>query len=337
MPNTARPAPQALASLLLAAATHAATVLPGDLVLAIPNNGLRAITLGTSYVPLTSPLLTEIRDAVVERSGAAILAIARPSPPGFVLVRAPLVGAPTVLASGGLLNSPFGPSALVEAPNGDIYVAVIDAAPMSRIVRINHVTGGVSAISTGGALFDPRGLAFEPSGTLLVANGVAGSILRINPSNGSQTTLTPAAGLQSAIDVATTPAGAIYALDAAARRVYRVNPASGALTTLSDAGLFRAPTSLAVGPYGHLYVGDLTPPAPPDPSRTLVIRISPSTGEQDVVTVFPTLSVPPQLSFVPPRANPCPADVTADGRVDFLDLGRVLTDFGALCPKAPLP
>ncbi|MGD9691842.1 MAG: hypothetical protein AB7G17_03290 [Phycisphaerales bacterium] len=334
MHTTAR----AIAPIVMSCLAHAATVLPGDLLLSTPQDALRAIALGTTYVPVSAAVLTDVRDVVAERTGTAALALARPSPPNYALVRAPFVGgSANILASGGPLNSPFGPSALVEAPNGDIYVAVIDVAPKSRIVRIKSGTWGVTAISSGNALFDPRGLAWEPSGTLLVANGVAGSLLRVNPSTGSQTLLAPAASLQSALDVTVTPSGTIYALDGAARRIYRVHPTSGALTQISEGGLLRAPTSLAVGLYGSLYVGDLAAPTQSEPSRAMVVRISPSTGSQELVTVFPTVYAPPQVSVVPPRANPCPADITADGRVDFLDLGRVLTDFGATCPEAPLP
>ncbi len=325
-----------LALMLAATTARAATVLPGDLILAVPNEGFRGVTLGAMYVPVTHPIFVDVRDAVVDRSGRALFMIARPQSPNFAVIRAPFSGSPTRPASGGLLNSVLGPSALVEHSSGELFVAVVDSAPNARIVQVHPVSGAQTLVTTGLPLFDPRGLAFEASGALLVANGAAGSILRIDVATGSQTNLVAGGILQFAADVAVSPADVVLALDSAARRVVRVDANSGAVSVVTEGGLLRAPLSIVVGPGGQAYVGDLWAAGVGQLSRPAVIRVSLESGTQDLTCVLESPGPPPQVSIVPPPADPCPADVNDDGAVDFLDLHRVLTDYGKACPPPPL-
>ena len=101
----------------------------------------------------------------------------------------PGIGNPAVIASG--LAERTDPSALVVGPtgvglsNGTLYVA--DSAS-NRIAAISNALGSpnaVSAVSTGGLLNDPLGLAIAPNGDILTANGLDGNLVETTPA-GSQ-------------------------------------------------------------------------------------------------------------------------------------------------------
>ena len=131
------------------------------------------------------------------------------------------------------------PAALVIGPTGVafdgrtgiLYVAdSLDnriAAIPGALFRQQPSNGG-NTISQGGALNDPLGLAFTPSGHLIAANGDDGNIVEITPNNGHQV----ATKLVDNTGGPPPGAGALFGLVAVSDGVYFVDDASNTLDLL---------------------------------------------------------------------------------------------------------
>jgi hypothetical protein len=161
--------------LIAPAAGHAATLNPGDIVVADPS-----------------------------AAGGK----------GALLLINPVTGAQSTVSSGADLSagaSWHAPDGLAMDPTGRILVSddPIYSGDQAKIIRVNPATGFRTIVAAGGSLSLPVGLGVEPSGKILVADsGVVGAILRIDPVTGAQSTLSSGGSLVSPFGIAsstTTP------------------------------------------------------------------------------------------------------------------------------------
>jgi len=208
-----------------------------------------------------------------------------------------------------------------QAAPGDIYTfdPVSKPGAVPRILRIDPATGAQAAVATG--TFDAAGafgLAREPGGTLVLANGIEGNLARINPATGGVTYF--ATDLTTPRSIAIDTNGDIYVTDQTGDFVYKVNPATGAKTTLASGGALNTVRGITIGPGGDLFLND----------SAGVFRLSKAGG------------VPVLVKAGAPIANPQDIVAGSDGFLYVTNFGgeviRVTTAgvAGAVASGAPL-
>jgi hypothetical protein len=230
------------------------------------------------------------------------------TPPAALVKFDPVSGAQTVVSSGGGFVHPW---SLAILSNGDILVADYGAAG-GTVFRVNHTTGAQSIFESGlpgvleiavapgdivyvvaslpgpwwyiyrldpaptpvsPAFSDPRGIAVEATGTILVVESTYGqqALYRVNPANSSASPLATldagvAFGPQSLVDVAISDSGELWVVvgsylhdrlqsDGA---VVGVDPYSGAQAVLTLGG------NLHLSEGGDVYRGQTTTPVHPE-------------------------------------------------------------------------
>ena len=105
-----------------------------------------------------------------------------------------------------------------------------------------------SAHVVGSGFADVSGLAAEPTGALLVADRVAGTLSRISADGVAEVALRD---LHAPVGVATTDDGSVFILEARAGRLLQLLPGG---STVVAAGDLRQPSALAVGPDGRVWI-----------------------------------------------------------------------------------
>jgi hypothetical protein len=100
----------------------------------------------------------------------------------------------------------------------------------ARIVRLNPADASVSTVAKGGSLKDPRGIALDASGRVIVADAISG-VLAVSTSTGAQSTLASGAGLTGANGIALDASGAIYVTAAGAPPVLKLSAPSQRFST----------------------------------------------------------------------------------------------------------
>lgn len=181
---------------------------------------------------------------------------------------------------------------------GGMYVSSDPGAPPYSI-RFIQVPSGVDApISTGGLIQNPRGIAVERNGMIVVISERDGSnnpddIIRVNPSNGSQSVVSSGGELMVAYDLAVEWDGHLVVAESS--RVVRVDASTGAQTVLAQAP--RELIAIAVVP------GDpeleVTVTATPTSSPTS----TPTSTSTNTLTSTPT-STPTTTSTSTPASTP---------------------------------
>jgi sugar lactone lactonase YvrE len=158
------------------------------------------------------------------------------------------------------------------------------------LVLINR-SGAQGVISSGGLLADPRGVAVEYSGTVLVMDGGNG-LLRINPADGTQAIVSSRTNFSSQpigpYGIAVEPSGMILVADGS-NGVLRVNPVTGNPTVLATGGSLVLPIGLSLAPNGDVYVSDAGVAAG---QSSRVVRVNPGTGAQTLVSSGGDLMLP---------------------------------------------
>ena len=119
---------------------------------------------------------------------------------------------------------------------------------------------------------DLSGVAAEPSGALLVADRLAGTVSRISPGGEVEVMLRD---LHAPVGIATNDVGDVFILEARAGHVLQVRPDGSSIVAAGD---LRQPSAIAIGPDGRVWVamhghgGDQV--ASLEPSGVLVTAIS---------------------------------------------------------------
>jgi len=185
---------------------HAVTINPGDILIAdeSPAGGSGAIirvdpvtgaqiSISSATFPSGAGFLGNPQDIVIDANGDLLVADFS-GPSGFLngigggVIRIdPTTGAQTVVSSGGLFGSP---RAIAIDASGDILVPInpiLDAqfGRPSGVIRVNPQTGAQTAVSSGGLIVDPIGIAIESNGDILVTD--SSGIIEIDPITGAQT------------------------------------------------------------------------------------------------------------------------------------------------------
>jgi len=196
----------------------------------------------------------------------------------------------TFTVSDGILTSLPAPFVVNIRPNVEEGDLLLSDAGGKQLVLIDS-TGAQGVVSAGGLITDPRGLAYDPSGSILVMDGGNG-LLRIDPVSGSQTIVSALTNFSTAplgpYGIALEAAGTILVADGFSG-VLRINPTTGIPTTLAVSNQFVIPVSIALAPSGDAFVGDLAA-AMQLPSR--LVRVNGSSGAQSLLSSGQNLMVP---------------------------------------------
>jgi len=161
-------------------------------------------------------------------------------------------------------NWPKRPLDVVTGPDGRPHILEIQGYSggctngCGAVIRVN-VSGDTSVVAD--SLPDPRGIAFEASGTLLVSSNEfsRGVIRRINLSTHVSTVVwSPSAEVTYIDGIAVAGDGRIYACATLSTdprdAIIRIDPASGAMSVLTRGGHLSLPKSLIFSSAGQLYV-----------------------------------------------------------------------------------
>jgi DNA-binding beta-propeller fold protein YncE len=194
-----------------------------------------------------------------------------------------------------LLFAGFACAGVILQP-GDIITADGLSGPL---YRIDPVSGAATLISSGQNLYDPRGMAIDANGQIVIVNDWDGSsqpgnLVRVNPATGAQTLLFNAAGSDDPWWPALLPGGDILFSDyggatSSGGRLRRRNNISGVVTTVSSGGLFRQILNLALSG-NELFITDHSGFASPILPR--ILKYDLATNTQSIVTSGGLLAYP---------------------------------------------
>ena len=329
------------------AACHAATLSPGDIVVADPSaaGGKGALLLInpvtgaqstiSSGADLSAGASWHAPVGLAMDSTGRILVSDDPYPsgdPAKILRVNPASGFRTIVAAGGSLQGPVG---LGVEPSGKILVAESGGAP--AILRIDPVTGAQSTLASGGSLVSPFGIAFDSAGRVLMVDynafsgfaGGNGGVLRINPTTGFQVIVSAGTNFRAPSGIALDASGRIFVTDQygadatppeSKGNLFAVDSVSGGQSLVSS-GVNLSQGASWVDPYGvareasgSFVVADSgdSPSFQPthDPGR--VLRVNPVTGFRTLVSFAGELVDPGAILVVPPTCAGRYATVVGD-------------------------
>ena len=271
----------------------------------LPTAGVVGILAGTGKYgsadgPAAQATFSYVADVKIDRSGNVYVAdrdnctIRRISPNGFVATVAGTAGLCGSADGVGAAARFAGPAGIAVDPTGTIYVADEGTySAFNNTIRKISVDGTVSTIAgnvgvntpvdgvgVAASFADPRGIAVDSSGTVLVADTGASTIRQVTPT-GAVTTIAgslPAIGavdgdgsmarFNSPQNVAVDEFGTIYVADAGNNLIRKITPAGVTTTLAGKAGVagradgtltsatFDFPVGIALGPGGTVYVAD---------------------------------------------------------------------------------
>jgi streptogramin lyase len=185
-------------------------------------------------------------DEVTLRPGDALVASqVGTRVPELVLVD-PATGAQAVARQ--WLGAPW--SALALDGEGRFFVAREGATP-ADLLRVDAASGLAATLAASG-LAQPRAIAIEASGAILVADEGAATLSRVPATGGAPVVLSSGFG-DGPRGLALEPDGDILVLDGA--DIVGVDPSSGSRTAVC-AGVGSAPSALALGETGEVFVID---------------------------------------------------------------------------------
>jgi len=135
-------------------------------------------------------------------------------------------------------------SAQVDA-DGTLLVSDVDLAGPDGILRVDPTNGSILESFLGGNLLDPRQMALESTGDLVVADNGLDAVVRIDLSNGTQTVVgTP--GVADGVGIAVEDSGKLLVAGNIPAVVLRMDPVTGTTTTLHSGSPLVRPEQLAV-------------------------------------------------------------------------------------------
>ena len=252
---------------------------------------------------------------------------------GALFLVNPTTGERTLLSDFGVgPNQGVNPFGVAVEASGTILVIDGDAGTgsLGALFRVDPVTGERTLLSDFGVGsnqgFDPRDVAVEPSGNIIVIDqsagtGSAGALFRVDPISGERTLLSdfgvgPNQGLNP-VGVAVDASGNILVIDRDAGTgfqgaLFKVNPVTGERTLLSDFGVGSnqgsLPYDVAVEVSGNIIVID---PGAGTGSAGALFRVDPISGERTLLSNF---GVGPHQGI-----NPISVAIEASGNILVID------------------
>jgi hypothetical protein len=158
------------------------------------------------------------------------------------------------------------------------------------LLLIDPVTFEQAPVSRDSFLTAIQGVAYEPSGTIVVVDEQSG-IVRIDPIDGSQSILTPdsffSAGPPGPIGIDVNDNGDIYVADAGVG-VFHINPLNGDTTLISSGDSMTVPVGLDIASNGDLLIADAGAFAM---GTSRIITVDPLTGAQSVISSGDSLAI----------------------------------------------
>ncbi|WP_239026966.1 cadherin-like domain-containing protein [Geomonas oryzisoli] len=146
--------------------------------------------------------------------------------------------------------------------------------------------------ASGGQLSNPRGIALEANGNLVVVDENNG-VLRVDRFTGDQSSVVAPGVFSMPIGIAVERSGELLVGTTAG--LYRVNPGTGAADTIFSGNQIDFPAGVRVSANGDILVTDVGAFAG-KPSQ--VLRIDPETGAQTVISDGGNLAVPADLALL---------------------------------------
>lgn len=157
-------------------------------------------------------------------------------------------------------SRPAQPSASTGEPAVAAPPAPAALAPAALPRELPRVGVALGVLGADLRLEEPRGVAAEPDGGLVVADAKSGKVVRMAPSGAIRTSwaFEPAAQGQPALpwDLALDPGGDVWTLDAESGLIRRYGPDGRTVATLGQGLALYRPRGLAVDGDGALYVAN---------------------------------------------------------------------------------
>jgi len=205
----------------------------------------------------------------VDLAPDGILYVCEGGPSGGVIRIDPTNGAQTVILNATAV-------ALTIGPSGMAYVMIAGVFPdHAHLHRLDLTTGGTVPV-TSTTFLDPRGLATDAAGNVIVTDYSELTVKRVDPVSGSVTLVSPGGQFMAPWGVTVEGGGPLIVADTQGLiacnpqpgnhstchgAVFRIDPETGAQTLLSDQALFgditgteiyRGPTGIRSVSWGRL-------------------------------------------------------------------------------------
>jgi hypothetical protein len=202
-------------------------------------------------------------------------------PTGIIGIN-PTTGTEFPVSTGGYFSVP---AYIAEGPDGQIYVADLQALGTGAIIRVDPNTGHQTVVARGGILNGPNVLTFV-NGNLYVADEADGSgsvhnIVQINPNTGQQRLITSGGGFTVPTGMVPAPGNNLYVADepggydgAQPGGVWEVNLITGQQTLISWGNLIEHPVDVTLDQNGNLLIVNDSAHAN---ELSRVVRINPAT------------------------------------------------------------
>lgn len=203
----------------------------------------------------------------------------------------------TFTASDGILTSSPAQVVVNICPNVEDGDLLISDGAAKQIVLVDS-TGAQGVVTEGGLLTDPRGIAFDPHGTILVMDGGNG-LIRIDPISGAQTVVCSITNFSTqplgAWGIALEPSGSVLVADGV-NGLVRVNTATGSTTIVSASNHLSLLISVAVAADGRAVVGNA---AGLLGQLSSLVSVDLTTGAQTLIASGQNLFLPTGIAVEP--------------------------------------
>ncbi|MDL1949203.1 hypothetical protein FBQ97_05235, partial [Acidobacteria bacterium ACD] len=183
----------------------------------------------------------------------------------------------------GLALDGMGNLFVADAGNHTIRIVVLSSREVTTLAGAPGTAGSADGTGTAARFNDPRGLAFDESGTLYVTDSVNDTLRAVVPSTAQVSTVAGTAGQSGSVDGAGTTArfwrpwavasdgqGALFVSDSSNHTLRRIELATGLVTTIAgiprgqgdvdgvaELARFSSPVALAVAPDGRLLATEI--------------------------------------------------------------------------------
>lgn len=187
----------------------------------------------------------------------------------------------------------------IDETNGSLVVVELATTATTGVVRVVPGTGQRTVLSnqsigTGPTFRNPKAIALETQGTVLVIDQGLRAVIRVDPRNGDRTLVSgPSVGsgpdLVGPNGFAVDSSGMLWVADTVLAALLRIDPLTGRRTIVSDATLgsgplLAMPQAVALEVDGTLAVVDGVLRA--------VVRVQPQTGNRTIVSGCRVVDVP---------------------------------------------